>query len=628
VGLTKINRLTAVLSSTFGAILLILVTGIAQAYAGAYTIDSSGGSCSQIGAWDNYALSCTMSADLTVGGSGIDLAGDGISLNGGGYSLIGTGADGDVWTSGVSSEGRSDVSISNLNISGFTYGVNLKSTTDSTITGTTVTDSNIGIGTFDSNNNTITGNQADQNRLGILLTRSTDSLVTGNSTEANREVGIELLDSQGITVSGNQSNGNGFGIYLNGSDSNDIRNNQLQQNYRGLIVGGNNNDVSDNQLLNNTYYGIDLAGNNNYLTGNVVNGSKYDFRMNHDYYGTLSGNIISTTNLFDGKLFYSFRNLSNAVIDASAFPDTYAIYCDHCTDVVIRGFSINGAYDGIVISGGRDVSVKNARLLGNMNGIKAISSLVTISDSEIVGGDEFDNVGIFIINTEPSRIENNLISGTRRGIMLLNYYSGQDESSAPIVIWGNDIFSNAIGIDLSTSSGNTIAYNNIVENFTGITMDYQAANNIIYRNHFARNDWHIDVSCNYKGCGLGGPPSADNIFSLPDPEGGNYWDDWTGYDANGDGFLDNPRMTRAGVDLLPLALNPIPSEPENMNDIDSDAPSVDNGLVDNDLQASDQPLTSRALLPATGLDSIWLTCASFMLAAGIWLVRKRMSSHR
>lgn len=620
--------LATLFSFTLASCLLILFVGFAQTGAAAatanYTIDTSGGNCSQIGAWDSSSLSCTLASDMTVDANGIELADDGISLNGGGFSLTGPGAGGAETTYGVHSEGYSNLSVSNLNISGFYYGVNLVSSTGSTISDNTVTDSNIGIATFESSDNSITGNQTDQNRVGILLTRSSDSSVADNSAEDNTEAGISLLDSQNNSITDNQSSGNGTGLRLTDSGYNSVQNNLLQQNQGGIDSSGHFNNINSNNLDDNVYYGLTVSGDSNSLAGNIINGSMYGFSMKE--YPGFSGTI-SPTNLVDGKAIYYFSGLSHALIDAPSIPNPYTIICQDCVDVEFRGFTIDGGYDGVVIMDSQDVSVSDAEIFVTNTGIKARNSSVTISGSDIVGSDDLikRGVGISLYNAQSSRIEDNTITELYEGIRMNNLiYSYPYSTSGINVIWGNDIVSNVFGINLEWSSDNTIAYNNIAENHTGILFEVHSSNNVIYRNHFISNGMHIGVTCYSKGCGLAGPLRADNILSIPAPEGGNYWGDWTGHDANGDGFLDNPRVTQAGIDLLPLSLSP-PPLPNVDDNTQRDQLPIDKSLNEvsiNDLKASNQSIVNLKKLPDTGFAIKWLFLFA-SVALGIAFVYER-----
>jgi parallel beta-helix repeat protein len=96
---------------------------------------------------------------------------------------------------------------------------------------------------------------------------------------------------------------------------------------------------------------------------------------------------------------------------------------------------------------------------------------------------------------------------------------------------------------LGNSTGNTLTSNTVSNTgYCGIHL-VDCSNNQIYNNNLISNP----VQAYVEGSG------SNNVFNLDKPTGGNFWSDWTGPDADGDGFVDSPYVFSGGQDNLPWA---------------------------------------------------------------------------
>ncbi len=121
-------------------------------------------------------------------------------------------------------------------------------------------------------------------------------------------------------------------------------------------------------------------------------------------------------------------------------------------------------------------------------------------------------------------IENNTISNCARGIMFAN-------KSNYNTVTNNSISQcNYEGIYLNDSQNNVLSNNTISDNVEAVNIINYSKNNLFYQNNFINNNDTIAMLGTCEG----------NIFNLDAPDGGNYWDDYSGVDVNNDGFGDTP----------------------------------------------------------------------------------------
>ena len=215
---------------------LISMPASAIAIIAQYTITANGGDCADIGEWQPSTSTCTLSDGFdftTPSAAAIEIGDDNITLDGNYKTLTGSGSGANI---GIYINGRSGVTVRNLNTDQFGYGIYLDG----------------------SSGNTLTGNTASGALLqAFSLNSSNDNEIAGNSLLANMGDAVRLESSAGNNLTGNTfANNGGYGVVVSVSDDNTFYGNDISNN---SLDGVRVKTSSHTELTNNSINGQSAA---------------------------------------------------------------------------------------------------------------------------------------------------------------------------------------------------------------------------------------------------------------------------------------------------------------------------------------------------------------------------------
>lgn len=294
------------------------------------------------------------------------------------------------------------------------------------------------------------------------------------------------IDGQGkVTIDGG---GKGSVVYID-TDGASIRNLHLTNS------GESHNDIDS---------GIQVRGNFNIIKDNVIDNCLFGIDLQQSESNIVRRNRISSKDVELGirgdsvRLWYSFNN--------------------KITDNVIRN-----SRDMVVWYSANNTIARNDSRGGRYS-LHFMYSRYNNVDSNHY---EHNSVGIFLMYSDSVVVHNNYIAyangPTGMGI-------GFKESS-DVEIDSNQILYCATGLYIDVSPYDPETTNRIHDNtiaFTSIAVDFlnDWQGNIFKRNYFKGNQVQISVA--------GGATANRNVWQ------GNYWDDYQGFDLDGDGIGDTP----------------------------------------------------------------------------------------
>ena len=323
-----------------------------------------------------------------------------------------------------------------------------------------------------------------------------------------------------------------------------ISGNIIMDNVNGIIIhSSNNNTILDNTITNNEFHGIYLQdSSDNTITGNTfISNTRVGLFLSHSNYNTITINSFFN----DGVSIES--SYQNSVYD-NTVNGKPLVYLEEESNKVIENAG------QIVLVNCDNITIQNQEFSNTDICIELLNT-----DNCLISGNIFnsnDNDGIWLSHSSNNHVSNNTVSANSCGIGL-SYSSNNiifgntisNNTHLGLVIQESDnntvsdniILNHNTGLQEAGSCDNTIFGNTISNNEVGIQLYASSDNNVIYHNNLVNNTQNANDECN-------------NSWDDGYPSGGNYWDDYNGTDANGDGIGDTPYPIPGGdnEDRYPL----------------------------------------------------------------------------
>ena len=380
----------------------------------------------------------------------------------------------------------------------------------------------------------ISDNSVLNNFWGIQLHYSNNNNLTNNSVNSNGCFGIDLISSSSNSLTSNSANSNSlYGIYLYWSSNNALTNNVANSNGESGIY-------------------LCYSGYNN-LANNTMSGNKYNFTI-YAHYLTDFINNVDTSNKVDGKPVYYWIDEREKQIPT----DAGFVAIVNCRNITVRDLTLANNYYGVLVAYSEDSKLESVNTSNNHDGIYLCFS----SNNSLTNNTARDNYnGIYLFYSDTNTLTGNIASYNtgEYGIALIR--SSSNNLTNNIASWNH-----GYGIYLQSSSNNNSLTNNTAHSNTGssIMLFDNSINNCIYLNNFTNvysssdstNIWNSPAEITYTYNG--------NTYTS---YLGNYWDDYTGSDANGDGIGETSYPIDSDADNYPLVepfenyeIGPVPPE--------------------------------------------------------------------
>lgn len=384
---------------------------------------------------------------------------------------------------------------------------------------------------------------------------SDNELISTEKYGAKLERGIRLDNSSAITLSNNTLKN--CGLFISNSFNNTVLNNTVEGKPLVYLEEASHKIVENaGQVVLINCQGIKVAGMGPPNMGiqivctnkSEIMGNEAEIVLKNSYANIISGNK-GIIRIADSSKNNILGNIASIYLTRSS---ENIISKNNCTLDQIP-FVVEG-----IICEGSNNTIKENVLAGSEKILDCVLSKgISVSGS-------FNIIAYNTIYKAHTAIEPKGDFNTIFKNNILNcYYGIEVDDSSHNIVRGNNVTGPSVwGLIISSGSNNTVHENTFINNSIGVALGStisRAENNVFYHNNFINNTRHVGKNWEEYGA---------NIWD--DGREGNYWSDYNGTDADGDGIGDTPYIIDAeNQDRFPLISPFVLSESEKP---DSDLP--------------------------------------------------------